>query len=102
MEATRLAQGLILNRIIAERGGFNRVCTEVPQESEDLMEVTSKDLDSEGTEAHPNPLFLLISPPLKVICSTLLTKYPQIIGNSDKWTVPLRSFMLKRIGNVVS
>ena len=72
------------------------------QENEDFVEVTSKDHESESTEADYSPLFSLLSPLLKVVCSKLLLKYPKMIGDTSKWTLPLRSFMLERIGFVMS
>ena len=80
----------------------NRVYIDNPQENEDFVEVTSKDQESESTEVDCNPLFSLLSPLLKVVCSKLLLKYPKMIGDTSKWTLPLRSFMLERIGFVVS
>ena len=43
----------------------NRMYTDNPQEKEDFIEVTFKDRESESTEVDPNPLFSLLSPPLK-------------------------------------
>jgi len=86
----------------AKRGDSNRVYTDNPQEKEDFTEVTSKDQENESTEADPNPLMSLLSPPLKVVCSKLLSKYPKIMRDTNKWTRILRSFMLERIGFVMS
>ena len=69
--------------------------TNNPQEKEDFAEVTSKDQENESTKVDPNSLFLLLSPPLKVVCSKLLSKYPEMMGDTDKWTLPLKSFMLE-------
>ena len=69
--------------------------TNNPQEKEDFAEVTSKDQENESTKVDPNSLFLLLSPPLKVVCSKLLSKYPKMMGDTDKWTLPLKSFMLE-------
>ena len=69
--------------------------TDNPQEKEDFAEVTSKDQENESTKVDPNSLFLLLSPPLKVVCSKLLSKYPEMMGDTDKWTLPLKSFMLE-------
>ena len=49
----------------------NRMYTDNPQEKEDFIKVTSKDRESESTQADPNPLFSLLSPPSKVVCSKL-------------------------------
>ena len=76
--------------------------TDNPQEKEDFAEVTSKDQENESTKVDPNSLFLLLSPPLKVVCSKLLSKYPKMMGDTDKWTLPLKSFMLEWIGFVMS
>ena len=76
-------------------GDLNRVYTDNPQEKEDFIKVTSKDLESESTEADPNPLLLLLSAPLKVVCSKMLSKYPKIMEDIDKWTLCLRNFMLE-------
>ena len=86
----------------AERGDLNWVYTNNFQEKEDFTEVTSKDQESESTEADPNPLILLLSPALKVVCSKLLSKYLEIMRDNDKWTLPPRSSMLENIGFVVS
>ena len=76
--------------------------TDNPQEKEDFIEVTSKDRESESTKVDPNPLFYLLSPFLKVLCSKLLSKYPEMTGDTDKWTLPFRSFILERIGFVMT
>ena len=57
----------------AEREDSNQFCTKNPQEKEEFAEVTSKDQESESTEANPDPLFLLLSPPLNVVCSKILS-----------------------------
>nr|POE76688.1 hypothetical protein CFP56_75047 [Quercus suber]POE79294.1 hypothetical protein CFP56_15235 [Quercus suber] len=85
-----------------ERGDSNRVYIKNLREKEEFIKVTSKDRESESTEIDPNPLFSLLSPLLKVVCSKLLSKYPEITRDIDKWTLPLRSFMLERIRFVVS
>ena len=85
-----------------EMGNSNWVYIDNPQEKEGFSEVTSKDRESESTEANPNPLLSLLSPPLKAICSKLLSKYPKMMGDTDRWTLFLRSFMLGQIGFVVS
>ena len=85
-----------------EMGNSNWVYTDNPQEKEGFSEVTSKDRESESTEANPNPLLSLLSPPLKAICSKLLSKYPKMMGDTDRWTLFLRSFMLGKIRFVVS
>ena len=36
------------------------------------------------------------------MCSKLLSKYPEIVGDTNKWTLSLKSFILGRIGFVVS
>ena len=86
----------------AERGDSNQVYTNNSQKKEDFTEVTSKDQQSESTKADPNPLISLLSPPLKVVCFKLLSKYPKIGRDTDKWTLPPRSFMLESIGFIVS
>ena len=86
----------------AERGDSHRMCTDNPQEREDFIEVASKDQESESTEADPNPLLLLLSPSLKAVCSKLISNYPEMMGDTDKWTLSLRGFMLGRIGFVIS
>ena len=78
----------------AERGDSHRMCTDNHQEREDFIEVTSKDQESESTEADPNPLLLLLSPSLKAVCSKLISNYPEMMGDTDKWTLSLRGFML--------
>ena len=78
----------------AERGDSHRMCTDNPQEREDFIEVASKDQESESTEADPNPLLLLLSPSLKAVCSKLISNYPEMMGDTDKWTLSLRGFML--------
>ena len=83
-------------------GDLNRVYTDNPQEKEDFTEVTSKDQESESTKADSNPLISLLSPLLKAVCSKLLLKYPEIVRDTEKWTLSLRSFMLGRIGLVIS
>ena len=83
-------------------GDLNRVYIDNPQEKEDFTEVTSKDQESESTKADSNPLISLLSPLLKAVCSKLLLKYPEIVGDTEKWTLSLRSFMLGRIGLVIS
>lgn len=67
----------------AEKGDSNRVCTDNPQEKEDFVEVTSRDQESGSTKADPDPLISLLSPPSKVVCSKLLSNYPEIIRDMD-------------------
>ena len=78
----------------AERGDSNWVCIDNPQEREGFIEVTSKDQESESTKANPNPLLSLLSPSLKAVCSKLLSNYPEMMGDTDKWKLSLRGFML--------
>ena len=78
----------------AERRDSHCMCTDNPQEREDFIEVASKDQESESTEADPNPLLLLLSPSLKAVCSKLISNYPEMMGDTDKWTLSLRGFML--------
>ena len=70
------------------------MCIDNPQEREGFTEVTSKDQESESTKANPNPLLSLLSPSLKAVCSKLLSNYPEMMGDTDKWTLSLRGFML--------
>ena len=86
----------------AKKGDSNQVYTNNSQKKEDFTEVTSKDQESESTEADYNPLISLLSPPLKVVCFKLLSKYPEIMRYTNKWTLPPRSFKLESIGFVVS
>ena len=65
------------------------MCTDNPQEKEDFVEVTSRDQENGSIEADLGPLISLLSPPLKVVCSKLLSKYPEIMRDTDKWTLPL-------------
>ena len=83
-------------------GILTRCKMTIPKRKKNFIEVTSKDREIESTEADPNPLFSLLSPPSKVVCSKLLSKYPKMMGDIDKWTLPLRSFMLERIRFVLS
>ena len=85
-----------------KRGDSNQMYTEKSQEKEDFVEVTSQDQESESTEATPNPQFSLLCPPLKIVCSKLVSKYSKMMGDTEKWTLPLRSFMLERIRFVLS
>ena len=78
------------------------MCTDNPQEREDFIEVASKDQESASTKADPNPLLLLLSPSLKAVCSKLISNYPEMMGDTNKWTLSLRGFMLGRIGFVIS
>ena len=68
--------------------------TNNPQEKEDFAKVTSKDRESKSIEVDPNPLLSLLSPPLKVVCSKLLSKYHEMKGDTDKWTLSLKGFIL--------
>ena len=85
MKTTLLALDAFVQEVVskeetefdAERGNSNRVYTDNPQEKEDFTEVTSEDQESESTKAEPNPLISLLSPPLKVVCSKLLSKNPK-------------------------
>ena len=89
--------------LMLKGGDSNRVCTNNPQEKKnDFTEVTSKDQEIESTQAYPNPLFLFLSPPLKVVCSKLLSKYPEMMEDTNKWILLFMSFMLEQIGFVVS
>ena len=110
MKATLLAQVASVQEVVpkeetksdTERGDSNWVYTDDPKEKEDFIEVTSKYQERESTKADSNPLISLLSPPLKVVCSKLISKYPKMMGDTDRWTLFLRSFMLGRIGFVVS
>ena len=68
--------------------------TNNPQKKEDFAKVTSKDRESKSIKADPNPLLSLLSPPLKVVCSKLLSKYPEMKGDTNKWTLSLKGFIL--------
>ena len=85
-----------------ERGDLNRVYTENPQEKEDLTEATSKYQESESTKTDSDPLLLLLSPNLRATCSQLLSKYLEMMKDTDKWTLSLKGFLLGQIGFVVS
>ena len=110
MKATLLAQVASVQEVVpkeetksdTERGDSNWVYTDDPKEKEDFIEVTSKYQERESTKADSNPLISLLSPPLKVVCSKLISKYPKIVGDTNKWTLSLRSFMLRQVGFVVS
>ena len=78
------------------------VCAKNPQEKEDLVEATSKDQESESTLTESNPLLLLISLYLGATCSQLLSKYPETMKDTRKWTLSLKGFLLKQIGFVIS
>ena len=86
----------------AERGDSNRVYAENPQKTEDFAEATSKDQEGESTQTDSDPLFLLLSPDLRATCSQLLSKYPEMMKDTNKWTLSLRGFLLGQIGFVVS
>jgi len=60
------------------------VYTDDPKEKEDFIEVTSKEQECESTKADCNPLISLLSPPLKAVCSKLLSDYPEIVGDTTK------------------
>ena len=66
-----------------------------PQKKEDFTKVSSKDQECESTKADSNPLISLLSPPLKAVCFKILSKYPEIVGDTNKCTLSLRSFMLR-------
>ena len=77
------------------RGGdSNQVYTDNTQEKEDFTEDTSKDQKNESTKVDSNPLLSLLSPSLKVMCSKLLSKYLEIVGDTNKWTLSLKGFIL--------
>ena len=86
----------------AERGDSNRVYAENPQKKEDFAEATSKDQEGESTHTDFDPLFSLLSPDLRATCSQLLSKYPETMKDTNKWTLSLRGFLLGQIGFVVS
>ena len=85
-----------------ERGDSNQVYAKNPQEKEYFTEATSKNQESESTKANSDPLFSLLSPDLKATYSQLLSKYPEIMKDFDKWKLSLRGFLLGQIGFVVS
>ena len=72
--------------------------TDNPQEKEDFAEVTSKDQENESTKVDPNSLFLLLSPPLKVVCSKLLSKYPEMMGIRTNGHYLLRALCWSELG----
>ena len=76
--------------------------TDNPQEKEDFAKIISKDRESESTEVDPNLLLSFLSPSLKAICSHLLSNYPEMMGDTDRWTLSLKGFMLGQTGFVVS
>ena len=78
------------------------MCTENPQEKGDLIEATSKEQEGESTLTISNPLLLLVSPNLRVTCSLLLSKYPETMRDTSKWTLSLRGFLLQQIGSIIS
>nr|POE52424.1 hypothetical protein CFP56_66182 [Quercus suber] len=92
VKATLLAQDASIQEVVskeetkseAKKGDSNRVYTDNPQEKEDFTEVTSKDQERESTKVDSNPLISLLSPPLKAVCSKLLSKYPEIVGDTNK------------------
>ena len=77
-----------------KRGDSNQVYAENPQEKEDLTKVTSKEQEVESTQTESNPLLLLVSPNMRVICSLLLSKYPETIRDTNKWTLSLKGLSL--------
>ena len=85
-----------------KRGDSNQVYAKNPQEKEDLTEVTSKEQEVESTQTESNPLLLLVSPNMRVICSLLLSKYLETIRDTNKWTLSLRGFLLQQIGSIIS
>ncbi|XP_030962284.1 ubiquitin carboxyl-terminal hydrolase 12-like isoform X2 [Quercus lobata] len=86
----------------AESGDSNRVYVENPQKKEDFARATSKDQEGESTQTDSDPLFSLLSPDLRATCSQLLSKYPEMMKDTNKWTLSLRGFLLGQIGFVVS
>jgi len=50
----------------------------------------------------PDPLLSLVSPNLRTICSLLLSKYPETMRDTRKWTLSLRGFLLQQIGSIIS
>ena len=86
----------------AKREDSSWVYAKNPQEKEELVEATSKDQESESTLTESNPLLLLISLYLGATCSQLLSKYPETMKDTRKWTLSLRGFLLKQIGFVIS
>ncbi|XP_023929856.1 ubiquitin C-terminal hydrolase 12 isoform X4 [Quercus suber] len=86
----------------AERGDSNQAYAENPQKKEDFAEATSKNQEGESTQIDSDPLFSLLSPDLRATCSQLLSKYPETMKDTNKWTLSLRGFLLGQIGFVVS
>ena len=85
-----------------ENGDSNWVYTKNPQEKEDFAKATSKDQESESTKTNFDPLFSLLSPNLRATCSQLLSKYPEMMKDIDKWTLSLKVFLLGQIRSIVS
>ena len=76
----------------------NQVYPENPQEKEDLTEATSKEQEGESAQTKSDPLLSLVSPNPRAICSLLLSKYPEIMRDTSKWTLSHRGFLLQQIG----
>nr|POE98914.1 hypothetical protein CFP56_74867 [Quercus suber] len=85
-----------------KKGDSNRMYAKNPQEKEDLIEATSKEQEGESTLTESNPLLSLVSPNLRAICSQLLSKYPETMRDTSKWTLSLRGFLLQQIGFIIS
>ena len=110
MKTTLLASDASIQEVVSEeetqsntkKGDLNHEYTDNLQEKEDFTKITPKDQVSESTKANPNPLISLLSPPLKVVCFKLMSKYPEIMRDIDKWILLLRSFMLEHIVFVMS
>ena len=63
-----------------------------------MIEATSKEQEGESTQTKFDPLLSLVSPDLKAICSQLLSKYPETIRDTSKWTYHLGGFSYNKFG----
>ena len=86
----------------SERGDSNQVYAENPQEKEDLTKATSKEQESESTLIKSDLVLSSVSPNLRATCSLLLSKYPETIRDTSKWTLSLRGFLLQKIESIIS
>ena len=44
----------------------------------------------------------MVSPNLRATCSLLLSKYPETMKDTSKWTLSLKGFLLQQIGSIIS
>ena len=73
-----------------------------PQEKEDLTEAASKEQEGESTLIESDPLLSLVSPNLRATCFLLLSKHPETMRDTSKWTLLLKGFLLQQIGSIIS